>query len=447
MADIFEQIALDKKQSTEVRRRSVPLLTPPLRTSVAVGVGLAAATVFWSIFSEVPIFVQATGVMTPVSTVVTTKALADGAVYYRFSGTAMEQPLWANAAWQFYDNPSTFTDAQVLQLSQQLGQVPKSGIGINKNDFYRAMVSRGSVLAEIFAPLEREKLIDAIDNLRQEQDSTKKEINDAQRTIVVLQRQLDSRQAYLSSILALERQGYATREVVLQEEDQVAGLRTEVLRNQSQLTQLIARLRSTKNQLRLQLADFINKCIIFADNNLYIQEIIATPLTRVNAGDEIFISSLNSLTSPVNVPIFLAPSDATQVFPGMRVIATPAGLDRAQYGGVVGQVTWVAKLPSSPVEVANRVGLPGVADLVEKRVGIPTEAVIALQRLPGNASQGFSGGYRWSSKGDPPYRIKPGDVLEVEITTRRVRPIQLVLPFLKKTFGISPRYPKVEEKI
>jgi HlyD family secretion protein len=186
---------------------------------------------------------------------------------------------------------------------------------------------------------------------------------------------------------------------------------------------------------------------VFANNDLYIQEIIATPLTRVNAGDEIFISSLTSLTSPVNVPIFLAPSDATQVFPGMRVLATPAGLDRAQYGGIVGQVKWVAKLPSSPSEVAARVGLPGVADLIDKRVGIPTEAVIALDRDPANASPGFSGGYRWSTKGQPPYRIKPGDVLEVEITTRRVRPIELVLPFLKKTFGFSPRYPKAEEKV
>jgi HlyD family secretion protein len=159
------------------------------------------------------------------------------------------------------------------------------------------------------------------------------------------------------------------------------------------------------------------------------------------------ISSLTSLTSPVSVPIFLAPSDATQVFPGMRVLATPAGLDRAQYGGIVGQVRWVARLPSTPAEVAARVGLPGVAQLIEKQVGVPTEAVIALERVRDNSSPGFSGGYRWSTKGQPPYPIKPGDVLEVEITTRRVRPIDLVLPFLKKTFGFSPRYPKAEGKI
>ncbi len=447
MNNIFEKIALDKKQSTETRRRPIALLTPPLRTSVAIGVGLAATAVVWSLASTIPIFVQGAGVMTPVSTVVTTKALADGAVYYWFTASAMDQPVWSAKAWQFYDNPSTFSDTQVLQLAEKLRGVPKAIQEINKNAFYSSKVKRGVVLAEIFAPLEREKLIDAIDSLQKEQQSTEAQINDAQRTIRVLQVQLSSRQAYLKSIQALERRGYATREVVLQEEDQVAGLRTEVLRNQGQLSQLIEHLRSARIQLRIQLSDFINKCIIFADNDLYIQEIIATPLTRVNAGDEIFISSLNSLTSPVKVPIFLAPSDATQVFPGMRILATPAGLDRAQYGGIVGQVQWVAKLPSTPAEVAARVGLPGVADLIDKRVGVPTEAVIALERVRGNSSTGFSGGYRWSTKGEPPYRIKPGDVLEVEVTTRRVRPIDLVLPFLKKTFGFSPRYPKAEEKI
>ena len=446
MSEIFEKIALDKKQSSETRRQPIALLTPPLRISVAIGVGLSVSAALWSVASTVPIYVEGTGVMTPLSTITTMKSLADGTVYYRFTKSAMDQPIWSSAAWKFYDDPKTFNDQDVLSLAQQLRKLPKANKEINKNSFYSAMVSRGSVVAEIFAPVEREKLIDAIDSLLKEQEATQVQILDAKATIQVLQNQLRSRKDFLKNVQALERRGYATRDVVLQQEDQVAGLRTEVLQNKGQLSQLIEHLRSARIQLRVELADFINKCIIFADNDLYIQEIIATPLTRVSNGDEIVISSLTILSSPVSVPIFLAPRDATQVFPGMRVVATPAGLDRAQYGGIVGRVQWVAKLPSSPAEVAARVGLPGVAGLIDKQVGVPTEAVIALERSPSNSTRGFSGGYRWSSKGQPPYSVKPGDVLEVEITTRRIRPIDLVLPFLKKTFGLSPRYPKAEEQ-
>lgn len=447
MPDIFEKIALDKKLSTETRRLPVALLSPPLRGSVAIGLALAASAGLWSVASTVPIFVQATGVLTPVSTVVTNRSLVDGTVYYRFTATAMQQPAWSVAAWQFYANPKTFSNQRILGLAQQLREVPTANAEINKNAFYTQMVRRGSVLAQIFAPFEREKLVDAIENLVEEQASTKSQIGDAQAAIRVLQIQLNSRQNYLQRIRDLERRGFATREVVLQEEDQVAGLRTEILRNQSQLSQLEEHVRASQTQLRVQLADFINKCIVFAENDLYIQEIIATPLVRINAGDELFISSLSSLANPVNVPIFLAPSDATQVFPGMRVLATPVGIDRAQYGGIVGRVQWVAKLPSSSAEVAARVGLPSVAQLIEKRVGLPTEAVIALERAPNQQNRRLSGGYRWSTKGELPYSIKPGDVLDVEVTTRRVRPIELVLPFLKKFFGLSPRSPKAAEQI
>lgn len=447
MDNIFEKIALDKKQSTESRRRPVTLLTPPLRTSIGIGIGLAATAVIWSIASTIPIYVQATGVMTPVSTVVTTKSLADGTIYYRFSSSAMDEPQWSTDAWRFYDNPKSFTNAQVYNLAQELRAVPKAGRLINKNSFYSSRVQRGTVIAQIFAPLERERLIDAINNLIKEEESTSTEIADVNKTVNVLRQQLTSRQSYLNRILILEKRGYATREVVLQEEDQVAGLRTEILRNEGQLSELRERLLTANNQLRIELADFINKTILFAENNLYLQEIIATPLTRVNTGDEILISSISSLTNPVEVPIFLAPRDATQVFPGMRVLATPSGLDRAQYGGIVGEVKWISKLPSSAPEVAARVGLPGVADLIAKRVGIPTEAVISLQRVKGSNGTSFSSGYRWSSKGEPPYRIKPGDVLEVEITTRKIRPIELVLPFLKKTLGLSPRYPKAQGQL
>jgi hypothetical protein len=37
--------------------------------------------------------------------------------------------------------------------------------------------------------------------------------------------------------------------------------------------------------------------------------------------------------------------------------------------------------------------------------------------------------------------VKSGDLIDVQITTRKIRPIELVLPFLKNIFGFSPRMP------
>ena len=47
-------------------------------------------------------------------------------------------------------------------------------------------------------------------------------------------------------------------------------------------------------------------------------------------------------------------------------------------------------------------------------------------------------GYVWNSKGDPPFAPKTADQLTVAITTRQVAPIALVIPRLRRWFGIVP---------
>ena len=194
------------------------------------------------------------------------------------------------------------------------------------------------------------------------------------------------------------------------------------------------------------MSQYLADTIFFAESDVYLQEIIATPLSFVQKNSEVFISSTSSLNEPITSPVFLGGSETSQVFPGMRVIATPQGVNRAQYGGMIGTVQWVSKLPSSPREIAQRIGLSGLADLVGKRYGAPAEAVIRFERSADPvALRSNTGGYIWSTSGEPPFRPKHGDILDVEITTREVRPITLVLPFLKKLFGLSPRYPKATQ--
>ena len=78
-----------------------------------------------------------------------------------------------------------------------------------------------------------------------------------------------------------------------------------------------------------------------------------------------------------------------------------------------------------------------VAEDIVKSYSSPTLAVLALDR--NLSSPNFnSGGYLWTSKEDLPFPPKPGDLLDVQITTRRVVPAQLVIPSLKRFFGLTP---------
>lgn len=440
----FENQALKKYQEQEgIHRKPIKLLAPPAKMSLAIGGVLAGLGVFWSVASRIPVLVQGTGILIPLSTLETRTSLSNGDIYYRFNQTSMSRPSWSANAWAYLNSPSDFKIDEIRRLSQEVLRLPGNVPEVEESQLYEKKVDAGTLLAEINSQEERQKLNDSILDLDRATAIYEKLILDGRNSVNVLEGQLITRENYLKAIQVLEAKGYATKEVVLQEQEQVAALKTNILRYQTELTNNESTLRSAEIRLRASLSDYIAKTMVFADSDIYIQEIIATPGSTVQNGSQLMTLSTSSLKKPIKSPLFLGGPETTQVSPGMRVIATPQGIDRAQYGGMIGKVVWISKLPSSPNEIANRVGLQGVAGLLEKRYGAPTEAIIEFERQPSSLlRQSNSGGYVWSSKGNPPYPPKHGDILDVEITTEEIPPISLVLPFIKKTLGFSPRYPK-----
>ena len=53
-------------------------------------------------------------------------------------------------------------------------------------------------------------------------------------------------------------------------------------------------------------------------------------------------------------------------------------------------------------------------------------------------------GYKWSSKNGPPFYIESNTPASIQITVQKQRPIFLVIPFLKKLFGLVPQ-PRVKK--
>ena len=77
-----------------------------------------------------------------------------------------------------------------------------------------------------------------------------------------------------------------------------------------------------------------------------------------------------------------------------------------------------------------------LAQSIVSKQAVPTLAVVALEKSDQSPING--GGYRWSSDSELPYPPTPGDALSVEITTRRVAPISLVITAIRRFFGITP---------
>ena len=235
----------------------------------------------------------------------------------------------------------------------------------------------------------------------------------------------------------LEEKGFVSRASILQEQAQVDHIRSQILTNNNELIRLRNQKAQAYQTLRNTLATLIHQEMIFTEREVYLSQVIPNDGESVNQGQMVLKLSNDNLDNPVLVPLFLSSREMAQVFPGMPALATPSGYKRSEVGGIRAEVVSMAKIPSGLEDVTTKVGVESLAQSILQSEPAPTLAVMALQRSAGTGSAN-SGGYVWSSQGDLPFPPTPGDRLDVEITTRTVPPIALVVPALRRFFGWSP---------
>jgi HlyD family secretion protein len=117
--------------------------------------------------------------------------------------------------------------------------------------------------------------------------------------------------------------------------------------------------------------------------------------------------------------------------PGMKVELTPALIQRAEYGYIVGTVRTV-----SPFALSEE----GLHQLIPNRdiVGLLTSqgATFAIE-VEMESDPATPSGYRWSTGRGPELTIESGMFCQSRVITREQPPITLVLPALRKVFGVE----------
>ena len=283
---------------------------------------------------------------------------------------------------------------------------------------------------------ELERLSSVIDDVERSINTNRAKKLNIEHKQEIFKKELISRNSYLQSMNNLAKKGFVNMQSILQERSQVDSLKSKILSNNNQLIEITDKLAESYSSLRGQTSKLINKQLIYAGRNLYISSIIPNNGEGVGEGDVLMQLSNFRLDQPVMVPVFLNSKEMAQVFPGMQALATPSGYNRSEVGGIRGKVVSMAKIPSGLKEVEARTGVKSLAQSIMRMEPVPTLAVVALEQS--NQSPLNGGGYRWSSDSELPFPPTPGDYLSVEITTRKVAPITLVIPAIRTFFGITP---------
>lgn len=158
------------------------------------------------------------------------------------------------------------------------------------------------------------------------------------------------------------------------------------------------------------------------------------PYTKLAAGTQ--IASLAPEDQPMETVIFVSARDAKSIATGLRVDVIPASVRTEEFGAIVGHVIEVGMAPETG---SSMMRLLGNEILVRQfsTAGAPFIVRVKLLKDPRTPT-----GFRWTSGTGPDARfagkLSFGTPLAAQITVREQAPITLVVPMLKRSFGLHP---------
>jgi multidrug resistance efflux pump len=495
---IFEQAALERLRSGSDQTKPVGFLPLPVRLAAISAITITGLGVLWSFVARVPVQVNGLATIVPEGSVSSAQARVDGVLHYQVSGVGPD--VLSLLYRQRNEGLSRFWDAavvhsrptvpieQLLELvntaelpakgqrlvmpgsrdnREAFDQLGRSGDGQFLKQQRQLFVGGNTLIAQIDNPPAVEEL-DAMRRLSSPKLALERQASQDRRQraqaygsvdgLIVGQlrdkeRELSQRKALLQRLQKLWSKGFVSETQLLQEQatvnsldQQVVQLRRDRLGNnfsgtdqRQQAAQADLNALQATDQLQSALVTYLAKTFTIAPpTGIYLVAKYLQTGMEVHAGDELFTYSLTPPSLPRRIPVFVDAATLQQLTEGMRVLVTPKGISRAQYGGIVGVVDEVGRLPLSGDALASVAGGRSLGTAIAQAVPNPYLVKVRLQiSEPAFCLQLLSRRcYSWSTNRVPPFPVRLGTQADVQITTIYRRPIEFVMPALRQALGL-----------
>jgi len=488
--EIFEQVALERLQAGADATKPASFLPLPVRLTAIAAAAIAGVGVLWSVLARVPVQVNGTAALVPLAGLGSLTAPTNGILRYQVSGIGPDQLPAAqrqhNALLkQYWGEDYVAASTKIISLDRlnqlargALLQDPGQQLILPENlDDQEAfdqsdknlVVSYPSntVLAHIIDSVAYQELNAALLTaqptvaLQVQQQRERLQRAGSLQTISslqnkqqqTLQKELQDRQSLYARYLKLWEKGYLPSTQLLDEQARINGLKNQLLGTRSTLLSTESNRQDvieqsqraklsnieSRSTLESKLVQFLEKTTLFApDGGFYLLAANFNNDSLVKAGEEILSYTTQPPALPSVVPVFLDGSAAQQVNEGMRILLTPKGISRAQYGGIPGTLVAVNKLPLLGDGLIGAVGSRALVNAIQQQLPTPYLVRVRLdQAEPLYCQQALSRRcYRWSSGRLPPHPVRLATLADVQITTDHQRPIEFVMPALRRAFGL-----------
>lgn len=488
---IFESVALERLQAGTDSTKPAAFLPLPVRLTAIAAAAIAGIGVVWSVLARVPVQVNGTAAIVPSSGMGTLLSPTTGHLHYQVNGLGPNTLPPAQRRnnkqlalfWSLEGRRFTSRVSKISRIDELVrtalattvaGQTLVLPEDLPKKELYDQPGSRllitypeGTLLARINDPLAHQELngallttVPAVDLQQQLQRERLKRsgeyrslggLQQGQRQAIA--RELQERLELYQRLQGLWKQGYIPGTQLLQEQSAINQLKGQLLSSDaSQLTTRInsqdqldqskqAKIsnRDSRNKLETQLITYLAKTALFVpDGGFYLLAKFFRDGSWVKQGDELLSYTTKPPELPSVVPVFLDGTSAQQVSEGMTVLLTPKGISRAEFGGIRGAVVEVNKLPLLGESVFGAVGSRSMAASIQQMIPSPYLVWVKLDLAePRFCQQVLSRRcYRWSSGRLPPHPVRLASLADVQITTTYRRPVEFVMPALRKALGL-----------
>jgi HlyD family secretion protein len=197
------------------------------------------------------------------------------------------------------------------------------------------------------------------------------------------------------------------------------------------VTQAKGRLEEARRQLALLLRDTRNFASVVSPYTGRVLEVKAVEGQLVERGTQLVsVESTGVDVNELEAYVYLPTDEGKKVAPGMKVEISPSTARREEFGFMPAFVSAVADYPSTDQGLMRVLGNDKLVQHLSGTAA-PIQVVASLASSATNASH-----YQWSTRTGPPFALQSGTACTASITLSEQWPIGLLIPALRKTFGL-----------
>jgi HlyD family secretion protein len=413
---IFRQVALERLSSPEELDRLLRVTDSKAWIAQLTMLALTAVAIAWGYYGRIPSVVSGQGVIIRRGGVLNIVSAGSGVVAQlkvKVGDRINEGQIVAEIA-----QPSMLERRKNAEeaLAQARREKDRSHtIHVEQATMERAAIERQRANAEM-----------EVKHLEQQADLAKEN--------VAAQNQL------LEAGIIIKQKAIEASQSLAGIQDRIASVQAHIQELQAQEFSIQARVHEEDAQKEMAIQD-LERNVRAVENDLEIAGKVVSPYrgevleVKVSTGTTVGTSdpilSIQPDVQDLEVLLYLPAARAKDVRSGMEARISPSSVKPEEFGFVKGYVSYVSDFPDTTAELMHNFQNEVLVKALTSE-GPVTGLRVEMDRNPKTFS-----GYQWSSSKGPKLALSGGTLCTAEVVTRWQRPLELLLPALRKTLGLA----------